>query len=389
MRSANINNSPRLQISRTISYFPSSLVSFHPPSCPSFRPMPFSISSPESFITALICQLSSITRRSPSSPTEPTSSLSPSAYPVAWNLHASASPSLSTPQRFSMILSNLPKETQESIARLLTTLYFIFPLELIPALDLLDRGLVTRMVIKPERTTSAATEASVHEDYQRSPHASTTALANAPDAQIASTGEDSNREAGPEPEPPSEPQTEKSTENEVFYIQSASSQSTASTTRHRHFRRHHSGNTSTTYEVRLAAWNCTCPAFAFSAFSRALDLNPEDDMGSTYAHRSDFEAADDHDDSLGNRDHSQSQGGVDVKWRFGGSLIHTPSESESKPELEFNKGAPVPVPVPVCKHILAALLGQQIPGLFGSGVQVRTVSPDEGAGWAGGWGDGD
>lgn len=100
----------------------------------------------------------------------------------------------------------------------------------------------------------------------------------------------------------------------IFYDQSAS----ATTSRpSKSSRCHHPHSTSAaSYEVRLSAWNCTCPAFAYSAFGRTsnLDSSPaSDDEGS-------HETAD---------------------FRFGGMLMHS-----------NEKGAPI------CEHILAAVLGE-------------------------------
>lgn len=168
--------------------------------------------------------------------------------------------------------------------------------------------------------------------------------------------------------------TERSPENEVFYVRSASSQTTT-TQSHRH-RRRHVNNPSIAYEVRLAGWNCTCPAFAFSAFGRTLDLNSDlAQVDSQEQHPAPVD-----DGSSGRMAHPEAEN--DLKWRFGGSLTR---QTASGP----GQALEIPVPVPVCKHILAALLGKHAPVLYGSGVHFRTVGRDEGAAWAGGWGDGD
>lgn len=361
--------------------------SFYPPSSPSLfsytpfsihphNPMPAPISTPEAFITSVICKLSSLS---------PSSSSSSSSHPQPRDPNVSTSPvSPSTPQTFSTRLSALPKEKQESITRLLTTLHFLFPHEFIPALDLLDRGLITRMVIgslSATTPTSASINADFQVEYQHSLHQPATELAYAPDAQIARTGDDPDHQTDTKPDP--EVETKRRRENEVFYIQSASSQTLTNTTRHPHPRRQQS-NQSTAYEVRLASWNCTCPAFAFSAFGRTLDLNRNDDDDDNGYKQHSHSTAEDN-DSLGHMDSAKA--GKNLKWRFGGTLTRSSTtDPESGPG---GRGRSVPVPVPVCKHILAALLGKHIPGLFASGVQLRNVSTEEGAGWAGGWGDGD
>lgn len=111
--------------------------------------MPPPISTPNSFVTSLIHQLSTLT-----------SPLLPPRPPPSSDHTASFSPNLPTsspfsprPQPFSNLVSSLPTQKQESITHILTTLHFLFPHEFIPALDLLDRRLVTRMVIRPPQST--------------------------------------------------------------------------------------------------------------------------------------------------------------------------------------------------------------------------------------------
>jgi SWIM zinc finger len=319
-------------------------------------------STPESFITSLISRISSLAYSSP----PPSNHLdSPSSSRHDGISTSFTSPS--KPQTFTEILSALPKENQDSIKDLLTTMHFLYPHEFIPALDLLDRHLVTRMIISHSPKTSSnsrAADPDVHIEPLTEP---TTLSAHPMEDPVPSTQGDPTSDVCTE--------TNFAIENEVFYIQSASSQNTTNTTRPRHSRRHHSSNNSLTYEVRLSAWNCTCPAFAFSAFSRALDLSPEA-AGEDSHEQHIYSAINNADDA------SLPKPGQYVKWRFGGTLTLT------SPEPESSVRPPTPS-VPVCKHILAALLGKQIPDLFASGVLLRTVSLEEGAGWAGGWGDGD
>ena len=107
------------------------------------------------------------------------------------------------------------------------------------------------------------------------------------------------------------------------------------------------------YEVRLDAWNCSCAAFAFSAFGRDVDGDEEDD------------------DERGARpdDKNQDERREKLDWAFGGTLTRPGTVT------------------PTCKHILAAVLGKQLPSLFGAGVVEKEVSSVEAAGWAAGWGE--
>ncbi|KAL4898419.1 hypothetical protein BDV59DRAFT_4057 [Aspergillus ambiguus] len=105
------------------------------------------------------------------------------------------------------------------------------------------------------------------------------------------------------------------------------------------------------YEVRLHAWNCTCPTFALAAFR---DPPPGDDP-----------------------DPEPAPVAVSVApaYRFGGSLT---------------RGSTA-VPPPVCKHLLACLLAVRCPGVVGGAdsddpCAVVKVSPEEMAGLCAGWG---
>lgn len=349
-----------------------------------------SISDPESFITSLICKLSSLTLPSTPSPIHGTLSVHPSSRYTPSNTDIPI-PSPSTPQTFSTLLSTFPRDTQVSITRLLTTLHFLFPHEFIPALDLLDRALVTQLVIRSTSTTSGdprTTGTDLHLEPEQSARPPTSDLAHDANALIIANDDDDDDSASEDnprtdtnPETETKAATDKATVNAVFYVQSAPSQSATNPSRHRTRRQRSNNPTTTTYEVRLAAWNCTCPAFAFSAFSRALNLDPDDDDDD------DSDEAQPHPDadSLGQDPASKKGEDTDLGWRFGGSLTtSTPQQSETGARI-----ISAPAPAPVCKHILAALLGKHIPGLFGAGVRLHTISMEEAAGWAGGWGDGD
>jgi hypothetical protein len=169
----------------------------------------------------------------------------------------------------------------------LLTLHFLFPHELLPALDLLDRKLVTRMKLIGTKIETS--------------------------------------------------------QNEVYYVQSAS----ATTSRPSH----HQSTAPISYEVRLSAWNCTCPAFAYSAFGKTFQTSLDLDVSSRASE---------------GRDHLARDEG---RLRLGGMFTQADSG------------------VPTCKHILAAFLGAAAPQLFGNGVCEENMNEAEAAGWAGGWGD--
>ena len=89
------------------------------------------------------------------------------------------------------------------------------------------------------------------------------------------------------------------------------------------------------YEVRLQAWNCSCPTFALAAYRdvQTAMRNPPD-----------------------------------IPYPFGGALART-----AQP--------------PVCKHILACVLHARCPDLFGNeNENGALISKEELAGWCAGWG---
>jgi hypothetical protein len=236
---------------------------------------------PHAFVTSLISQLAAINSSSPD--------------PV---------PSL----------SSLRRQDLKFAKSIFTTLHFLFPHELLPALDILDRKLVTQLRLVTSNVTDQE------------------AVESRPLEQTAPTTD-------------TEP-----TIWEIFYVQSASATASSSKSKSRYRRVYNPAGTY--YEVRLDAWNCSCPAFAYSALGGALDL----DLDQT--------RSEDEDDHTGSE-----MEGDEKEWRFGGTLTR--------------KGTGAPI----CKHILAATLGKGLPGLFGNAVEKKEVTAAEVAGWGAGWGD--
>ncbi len=108
--------------------------------------------------------------------------------------------------------------------------------------------------------------------------------------------------------------------------------------------------------MRLRAWNCTCAAFAFSAFpaSTSGPFSPrfEDDVP-----------------GFGIGDEEASYGEEEErKWEFGGL------SSDGK------EGVGGAESVPCCKHLLACLLVERWRGVLGGYVKVREVGREEMAG---------
>lgn len=104
----------------------------------------------------------------------------------------------------------------------------------------------------------------------------------------------------------------------------------------------------TSYEVRLQAWNCSCAAFAFAAFSGEWD------------------GAETFDGESGIHDEGPRQG------KEGSQESHVGGVSSGED-------------VPVCKHLLACVLAERVEGLSAS-VDEKMVAREELAGWAAGWG---
>lgn len=231
-------------------------------------------------------------------------------------------------------LHTLSASDHDTARSLFLTLHMLFPHELLPALDLLDRGLVTRFTI---------TESGLDPDYSRKrardevprPKTNEGAAQESPELQHRSASCSADEAL------------------EVFYVLSSSASERSASTARYHSRRGNPVASATFYEVRLDSWNCSCPAFAVASFQR-LVLN-DHDAGSL--------------DDDGMHDLRNDEPGDGHPWRFGGIAAN--------PD----------VPAPSCKHILAATLAKVAPQLFGHGVPDKVVSRDELAGWGGGWGE--
>lgn len=131
----------------------------------------------------------------------------------------------------------------------------------------------------------------------------------------------------------------------IYYVRSAQQRSSRFST---------SYDATTSYEVRLQAWNCSCPAFAFAAFPA---VHPEPPTQT-------FESPDDDNTT----EEQPPNNAADGTWIFGGMSL----------------GEDMP---PVCKHLLACVLAENCSGMFGAFVEQKDVSVQEAAAWAAGWGD--
>ncbi|KAI4267061.1 MAG: hypothetical protein LQ337_008541 [Flavoplaca oasis] len=215
---------------------------------------------------------------------------------------------------------------------LLLTLHVLFPNELLPALDLLDRKLVTRLIL------SASAGHSINGDPQGN-------------EVITETANAVNDEGCADIKGRGKPRT-------VYYVQSS---------QHSHYRRFDEryGRTydalaasGQSYEVRLKAWNCSCAAFVFAGVNCLQNLMAES--------------------LAGHHDGGPCYGGVE-------DLMRGKGEEVESGEGAFGGLIRGEGEVPVCKHLLACYLAESWSG-FGGCVEERVVSKEEMSGWAAGWG---
>lgn len=223
---------------------------------------------------------------------------------------------------------------------LLATLHVLFPPPmLLQALDLLDRGLVVRIIkTSKENESSGAEGAGVG---LRGPDGSW----QPPQAHV---------HLPPDPAAASSTQLEhlpnaggkrSKKRNQIHQVRSSQApKSRFSTSTSVGL----AAGPGTLYTVRLEAWNCSCAAFAFSAFpgsgtSQSLWKVPHDDRDGAEAETE-----------------PERKGG---EWEFGGLSL----DEES---------------VPVCKHLLACLLGERW-DVLGRYVREREVGREEMAGLGG------
>ncbi|KAF3041552.1 hypothetical protein E8E12_007364 [Didymella heteroderae] len=227
--------------------------------------------------------------------------------------------------------SNAP----EVVKKQLLSLQVLFSNEYLPALDLLDRKLVTRFLISVEEPLITSNE---------TPNTAHNTTASVPAVQ-AQDSEPSNAVLNDIIR-----QLPQATVDTVHYVRSAQQRSSRFST---------SYDSNIAYEVRLSAWNCTCPAFAFAAFPA---VHPEPPL-STFTPRP---------ISSLNRDSQEEDVRTEdrgtAEWMFGGVSL----------------GQDMP---PICKHLLACVLAERCGSVFGEYVEEKRVSVEIAAGWAAGWGD--
>jgi hypothetical protein len=206
---------------------------------------------------------------------------------------------------------------------------------LLQALDLLDRGLVLRVIEKdpfsPEDQTQVLEEG--EERPVVHPPQANIHLRSSPPLEL----NESTRGAG-------EGENRKENRNAVYQVRSSQPPKS---------RFRDSGASVATgsivYTVRLEAWNCSCAAFAFSAFPGSFS-------------------------SVGRAPWNLG-GGEGDEWRVRGSEMGRQGEKWEFGGLSFD-GMEDGDTVPVCKHLVACLLGERW-DVLGGYFRVKEVSREE------------
>lgn len=157
--------------------------------------------------------------------------------------------------------TNPLQNASEQVKKQILSLQVLFPNEFVPALDLLDRRLVTRFRICDDGDDDDDDQkddvSPLHHASPAPPqqdHTMTTPNPNPdPDAEL---------QARNLPTPTPTPKPNPIPNNTIHYVRSAAAHPRPS-------RFSTSFDTTTHYQVRLTAWTCSCPAFTFNAFPAA------------------------------------------------------------------------------------------------------------------------
>lgn len=256
-------------------------------------------------------------------------------------------------------LSRLSPSQLAKVKPLLLTLHCLFPNDLLPALDILDRGLVQRLVVRGNLKINVVPSAPTQGEDQE--------LAVSPGDQ-ETRHDETDTSTGVDTSTPDDGHASHGTETLgedlcLFLVTSASSapaHPSIST---------HTQEPQKAYEVRLQAWNCTCPTFTLSAF-RDLDARLRLASKSTLAEHPSRPAMLRDWDADADGGSGSATAAAAAVYPFGGTLTCT-----------TDRDSP-----PACKHILACVLFVRCAGLFGGGGEGRGVLMEEVAGWCAGWG---
>lgn len=228
----------------------------------------------------------------------------------------------------SSLLSSLSAYQLSKIKPLLLTLHFFFPGELLLALDILDRRLVTKLM-----TTSSPTDIKTGEQGTRS-------------------DDDHNKSA--------------CAQDEIYLVQSVGSMTAGRSSLTSSAKSKSSANMGKkSYIVCLNSWNCTCPTFTMAMFrdSNSWCSQDGDNPASSKAFQASVSGSHDNTGIRGLLS-GMSEGDTLI---FGGTMV----------DKDYG--------TPVCKHILACVLGSRCPSLFVGGIENAYVGENEMAGYQAGW----
>lgn len=227
---------------------------------------------------------------------------------------------------------------------LLATLHVLFPSLLLPALDLLDRGLVSRLVLLPPSLAASSGGSSSHH-HPPPPH-------------LHPSHHHHHHEKSPSP-PLSRVYQVRSAQHHNHGHQKKRSRA-ARVGEEMGYTPHHQhgggGGSSVGggayYIVHTAAWSCTCAAFAFAASF------PSSTSSSSALSRPVVEEG-----HRGKR-RQHEEGRSAESWSFGGYADY--GDEDATP--------------PCCKHLLACVLAERWDGVLGRYMDRRDVGREEMAG---------
>lgn len=233
----------------------------------------------------------------------------------------------------------IPLALPLSTRPILTTLHVLYPGLLLPALDLLDKSLVTHIRLRPVPDSSKITP-----EEQRTEAEGEVIGSSPPIIPTQHTYVDELRIEG------------QSIPSSLYIVRSSQD------TRSRSRRQEYAPPTTQCYVVRLSAWNCDCAAFAYNSFPPATSarswgerrLVVKDIPTSMKVLLQDDTCTESND-----------------TWRFGGRSLDRNRNTDS---------------VPCCKHLLACILADRWRDVFGKYVTESEVDTAEMAGLgAGEW----
>jgi len=241
-------------------------------------------------------------------------------------------------------LKTFSGDSDSNIRHIFLTLHVLYPNELLPALDLLDRGLIYHLNTRSSEETNNPISEPLERDIDQ-----------------------------PSILPPQK-------QNRIYHVRSAQeppSWHTRKYAQHQHQSHrtdvdehsHWTDNETemradgTYYETRPYAWNCSCPAFVFSAFKADTSSNERENITTPLPIFHEHSNQKPHQANSGTESTLQEE---KRSWTAGGL---TTGDN-----------------VPVCKHLLACVLVEHCASMFAHFVKQRDVSLEEIVAWGAGWG---